>query len=112
MLTRMSTCPIALIASPAIERTDASLRTSVKIAIESVMPSCRISSTVRSMRSASKSAMTTRAPCRARARAATLPIPLAPPATIATLPDSAPRGCGSSLNTAGILFRRARGSAG
>src|SRR5690349_20066585 len=101
MLRRMSTWPIALIASAAIDRTEVSLRTSVKIAIESAMPSWRISSTVRSIRSASKSGTTTRAPCRARARAAIRPIPLAPPATIATLPDRAPRGCDNSLDTAG-----------
>ena len=83
---------MALIASPAIERTDASLRTSVVRASASAIPSSRISSTVRSMRSESKSAMTTRAPWRARAFATVLPIPLAPPTTTATWPDNAPRG--------------------
>src|SRR5438034_1133665 len=104
MLIRTSTWPMALIASPAMDRTEASLRTSVGSArAASDVPSWRISSTVRSMRDMSKSAMTSLAPCRASALAAVLPMPLAPPTTIATLPERAPRGSSRSSATAGIL---------
>ncbi len=62
-LTRMSTFPIDLIAPCTSERTDASLRRSVESAIDlSAVRSLRMSSTVRSMRGASKSATTTSAP--------------------------------------------------
>ena len=93
MLTRTSTWPMALIASSIIEWTEESLRTSVvRARAASDVPRWRISSTVRSIRAVSKSAMTSLAPCRASALAAALPMPLAPPTTTATLPDSAPRG--------------------
>ena len=103
MLTRMSTWPIVVIASLTRERTEESLRTSVGSACAaSVVPISRISSTVRSMRSASKSAMTRRAPCRATALATVRPMPLAPPTMTATLSVRAPRARRSSA-TAGIL---------
>src|SRR5690349_8566480 len=101
MLIRMSTPPIALIVSAARERTEESLRTSVgRARAASALPRWRISSTVRSNRSASKSAITTRAPCWASARATVRPMPLAPPTTTATLPLSAPRGFAWSWITA------------
>src|SRR5205814_4306427 len=94
--------PMALIASVASERAELSLRATVgRASAASELPRRRISSTVRSMRAASKSATTTRAPCLASALAAVLPIPLAPPTTTATLPESAPRGRGWSSTTAG-----------
>src|SRR5713101_1027126 len=85
-LSTMSTLPIALIASRASERTDASLRTSVDSAIaDSLVPSLRISAMVRSIRGVSKSAITMFAPCLAMALATARPTPLPPPVTTATL---------------------------
>src|SRR5713101_3279044 len=74
------------------KRAEVSLRTSVDSAIaDSLVPSFRISPTVRSMRGSSKSETTMLAPCRAIAFAIARPTPLPPPMTKATLFQSAPR---------------------
>src|SRR5919201_2060812 len=91
-----------------IAATEPSLRTSVGSAsAASALPRCRISARVRSMRAASKSATTMRAPCLASTLAAILPTPLAPPTTSATLPEKAPRGRSCSSTKRGFYWSSA-----
>src|SRR5450759_2823302 len=112
--TTTSTCPIDLNESRASERTEESLLTSVESAsTASDVPSRSTSSTVRSMRGLSKSAITMFAPCWARALPSARPNPLPPPTMTAVRCEKLPceRGPASgSMDTGRILFTCAAGT--